>query len=239
MSYPVYNQSGEVIKEINLNPSIFAAKINEALVHQIAVAQMANKRQNLAHTKTKDEVRGGGKKPWRQKGTGRARHGSTRSPLWKGGGVTFGPRNDRDFTQKINKKMKRGAIFSCLSDKAADKNLIILENFNLPEIKTKEFGKIIFNLKNALSLKNKKISEKTSEKSQKKEKNVDLKKYSLSLLVASDKKIADLSRAGRNIPGIKITNVNSLNVLDLLRYKNLILTEESLPTIEKIYLKNN
>jgi large subunit ribosomal protein L4 len=237
MAYPVYNQSGEIIKEINLNPSVFAIKINEALVHQAAVAQMANKRQNLAHTKNKGDVRGGGKKPWKQKGTGRARHGSIRSPLWKGGGVTFGPRNDRNFKQKINKKMKKIALFSCLTDKAKENTLLLLDNFNLPEAKTKEFTKVLLNLKNSLKLKIKKTPQTTTDKSKKGEKKNNLKDYSLSLLVASNEKTSQLSRAGRNIPGVKITNVNSLNILDLLQYKNLILTEDSLPAIEKIYLK--
>lgn len=237
MAYPLYNQSGEIVKEINLNPSVFAVKINEALVHQAAVAQMANKRQNLAHTKNKGDVRGGGKKPWKQKGTGRARHGSTRSPLWKGGGVTFGPRNDQNFKQKINKKMKKIALFSCLTDKAKENTLLLLEKFDLTEGKTKEFSQIILNLKTGLQLNTKKKPKEETNKSEKKQKKDDLKDYSLSLLVASTEKVSQLSRAGRNIPGIKVANINSLNVLDLLQYKNLILTEDSLAAIEKIYLK--
>src|SRR3989338_7273411 len=107
MKYQVYNQEGEKVKEMDLNPAVFEVAMNNDLVHQAVVAQAANKRKPLAHTKDKGEVRGGGKKPWKQKGTGRARHGSSRSPLWIGGGVTFGPTNERNFSKKINKKMKK------------------------------------------------------------------------------------------------------------------------------------
>ena len=113
----VYTQDGKETKELALNPAVFGVAVKESVVHQVMVAQMANSRVAIAHTKTRAEVRGGGRKPWKQKGTGRARHGSTRSPIWVGGGVTFGPRSDRNFSQKVNKKMKTKALFMCLSDK--------------------------------------------------------------------------------------------------------------------------
>ena len=176
MNYKVHNQIGEVVKEVKLNPTVFEVKINEPLIHQVAVAQLANARVAIAHTKNKGEVRGGGKKPWRQKGTGRARHGSIRSPLWKGGGVTFGPRNTRNFSQKINKKMKKAALFSCLSDKAKQKTLMLLDKLELTETKTKEFAKIILNLKNILNLKEKKTGTVDSKKTKPAEKK-NLKDY--------------------------------------------------------------
>lgn len=240
MSYPVYNQSGSVVKEVNLNSTIFSAKINPALVHQAAVAQMANARPVLAHTKTKGEVRGGGKKPWKQKGTGRARHGSSRSPLWVGGGVTFGPRNTRNFEQKINKKMKKNALFSCLSDRAKDNALVLIDQLELAEYKTKNFAQIILNLKAALNLKNsKKVkTEKTEDRKTKKSASRDsLKNYQLSLLVVAGSHVNSIARAARNIPGVKIIGANSLNILDILESKNLLLSEDGLSLIEKTYLK--
>lgn len=139
----VYNQNAEAAGEIELSPKVFGMKVNNDLVHQAVVAQMANERQVIAHTKDRSEVRGGGKKPWRQKGTGRARHGSSRSPIWIGGGVTFGPRNDRNFKKRINKKMKQNAMLMVLSDKAAGNNFIILDKLEATEYKTKIFNKII------------------------------------------------------------------------------------------------
>ena len=124
----VFRQTGEKIKELELNAKIFGVEVKESVVHQVIVAQMANSREAIAHTKLKSEVRGGGKKPWAQKGTGRARHGSSRSPIWVGGGVTFGPRNIRNFSQKINKKMKTKALFMCLSDKVANNLLTVLDD---------------------------------------------------------------------------------------------------------------
>ena len=237
MNYKVHNQIGEVVKEVKLNPTVFEVKINEPLIHQVAVAQLANARVAIAHTKNKGEVRGGGKKPWRQKGTGRARHGSIRSPLWKGGGVTFGLRNTRNFSQKINKKMKKAALFSCLSDKAKQKTLMLLDKLELTETKTKEFAKIILNLKNILNLKEKKTGTVDSKKTKPAEKK-NLKDYSLSLLVVASENVSRLSKTGRNIPGVKIIGANSLNVVDLLHYKNLLMLEDSLPVIEKTYLTN-
>ncbi|HOZ37016.1 MAG TPA: 50S ribosomal protein L4 [bacterium] len=242
MSYPVYNQSGSVVKEINLNPNIFDVKINPDLVHQAAIAQMANARQVLAHTKTKGEVRGGGKKPWRQKGTGRARHGSSRSPLWVGGGITFGPRNTHNFSQKINKKMKRQALFCCLTDRTKDQDLVLIDELNLSEWKTKNFASLILNLKDVLKLspaKNKtNADEETGKKTKKSNtaKKENLKNYQLSLLVVTGANTNSISRAARNIPGVKVLGANSLNVVDILNAKNLLLSDDSLPVIEKTYL---
>ncbi|MCU0679458.1 MAG: 50S ribosomal protein L4, partial [Planctomycetes bacterium] len=142
----VYNQSGEATKEIELNPDVFGVAANPALVHQAYVAQIANERQVLAHTKDRSEVRGGGRKPWRQKGTGRARAGSSRSPLWIGGGVTFGPTKDRNFKKNINRKMKQKALLMALSDRASQNNLFLIDKLEMAEYKTKVFNNLLMKL---------------------------------------------------------------------------------------------
>jgi len=137
MKTQIYNLKGDQVGEMDLNDKIFARNWNPDLVHQALLAQQSNRRKPWAHVKTRGEVSGGGKKPWRQKGTGRARHGSIRSPIWVGGGVTHGPRNERDYTKKLNKKMLRAAIYSVLSKKLNDKELRIVDAFNFEKSKTK------------------------------------------------------------------------------------------------------
>ena len=146
MKVKVYNQIAEEVGEQELSPDVFGLEINEALVHQVATAQMANQRQTLAHTKVRNEVRGGGKKPWKQKGTGRARAGSSRSPIWIGGGITFGPRKDVNFSKKVNDKMKQKATLMALSDRAKTENLAVLDKLELKESKTKKANEIVSNI---------------------------------------------------------------------------------------------
>jgi len=243
----VYNQNGDKINQLDLNPKIFGLVPKESVIHQATLAQMANSRYAIAHTKLKSEVRGGGKKPWQQKGTGRARHGSTRSPLWVGGGVIFGPRNIKNFSQKINKKMKTKALFMCLSDKMQNNLLTILDNLKLEKGKTKEIVGVIKNLKDVLEIKklrNKKIKGKENientkiDAKEKKENKFNIKKYKLSLLIILPKSDGLIFNAGRNLTGIKITTAESLNVLDLLKYEKIILLEECLAIIEKKHKKN-
>ena len=192
---------------MDLPEKIFGVKWNPDLVHQALVAQLANKRSVLAHAKGRGEVRGGGKKPWRQKGTGRARHGSIRSPLWKGGGVTFGPTKERIFAKKINKKMKRLAIFSILSKKTKDNELKVIDKFN-PEVKkTKEWEKILKDI-------------------------IDLRSKTL-LIPATQNNI---HRAIANVKNIDAISPRSLNVYDLLKAKNIILEKEAIGEMEKHYL---
>ncbi len=206
----VYNQKGEVIGEEKLNPQIFGLKVNPYLIHQVIVVQEANKRQPLAHTKTRGEVRGGGAKPWRQKGTGRARAGSIRSPIWIGGGVVFGPRKERVFKKKINKKAKRLALLMVLSDRVENKKLLLVDKLELKEGKTKE----MVNILNNFPFK---------------------KKKTLIVLGKIDKKII---RASANIPLVKTILADSLNVKDILNHEFIFLTKNSLPVIESTYLKN-
>ena len=209
MKFPVYNQEGKEEGNVNLPKEIFEVEFNADLVHQVAVSLMANKRQISAHAKIRSEVRGGGKKPWRQKGTGRARAGSNRSPIWKGGGITHGPRKDRIFAVEIPKKMRRKALLMVLSEKAKSNNLIVLDKFNLEKGKTKEMAMSLSKLPC---------------------KNVT----TLIAMPDFDKKVF---LAARNIKKIDIDDARNLNVLDLLNHKYLLLTKDSIKTIEKTFIK--
>ncbi len=146
METTLYNQKGASAGKLTLPTSVFGVKWNADLVHQVAVAMMANKRSGTAHTKDRSEVSGGGKKPWAQKGTGRARHGSSRSPIWVGGGVTFGPRAEKDYSQKINKKMRTKALFTVLSKKMADGKVLFVDTLSLSEMKTKSAAVVVADL---------------------------------------------------------------------------------------------
>ena len=216
MKVKVYNQNAETIGEQDLNPAVFDVKAAEALVHQAAIAQMSNERQVLAHTKTKGEVRGGGRKPWRQKGTGRARAGSTRSPLWKGGGITFGPRADRNFSKKINTKMRQKALLGVLSDKVKNNNLILIDKIELAAAKTKQAALIINNF--AVKV--------TGEKK-------NIKKPQILLIISGKDETTE--RAMKNLAAVKLLKVNNINILDLLKHKNLMLTLEAVKKLEKQY----
>jgi len=210
MKYPIYNEKGEKdAKEIILPKEIFEIKANPDLVHQVFVSQMANKRQSTAHTKDRGEVRGGGKKPWQQKGTGRARAGSTRSPIWIGGGVTFGPRNERNFKKIIPKKMKRKAFLMVLSSKAEEKTLIVLDNFKIEKPKTKE----ILNILDKLPCKAK------------------------NCLIALSEPNEKLFLASRNIPKVKVVEARNLNCIDLLSFKYLVIQKEAIKKIEETFKK--
>ncbi len=209
MELKVYNQKAEETGKIKLSEKIFDLPWNSALVHQVMLAMLANKRANTAHAKTRAEVRGGGRKPWRQKGLGRARAGSIRSPIWRGGGVTFGPRNERNYSQKINQKMKKKALLVALSQKARDKEILILDNLNLEAPKTKEAAAIL----------------KSFSKIKGFEKMAGKKKNSLFLLPKKEEKI---NRAFRNLSGADASEARNLNVLDVLNYKYLIFFKSSL-----------
>jgi large subunit ribosomal protein L4 len=220
MKVKLYNQSGEEIGTVELPAKIFNLEINPDLIHQAVVTQTALSRKILAHTKGRSEVRGGGKKPWRQKGTGRARHGSIRSPIWKGGGVTHGPLKEKNYSKKINKKAKQKALFMALASKAKDGELAVIDQISLSETKTKKM-KEIFDKISAIWIGYKK----------------DKKKQSSILLVQPDSN-KDLIRAARNLPFLELARADSLNVIDVLENKYLVLLKEAIPAIEKTYLKN-
>ncbi len=217
MKTELYNQNAEIIGEAELPDGIFGVKMNPDLVHQAIVAQMANSRQVIAHTKGRGEVRGGGKKPWRQKGTGRARHASIRSPIWKGGGVAFGPTKERNFEKKINKKTKRKALFMALSSKVTDKELILLDGLKLNAPKTKE----------ALGVLNGLSGKMAGYKNTKKKRD--------SVLFVLPEKDKMILRAMNNLPFVEMMDAKSLNVKDLLEKKYLILLKDAVSVIEKTY----
>jgi len=208
----IYNEKAENIGEEKLSKDVFSLDLNESLVYQAMLAQKGNERQVLAHTKDRSEVRGGGKKPWRQKGTGRARAGSNRSPIWIGGGVTFGPTKNRNFKKDINRKMKQKAINIVFSDKIKNNAFIILDKIELKEFKTAFVDKLISSFeKKVIKDKNKKRS----------------------VLVINDSKDEKLKYSVRNLEGVKMINISNLNILDLLKYRNLIITKEAIKQINK------
>ena len=212
MKIKVYNQTAELVHELELSEKIFGVKSNPELLHQAVVTQMGNERQVLADTKDRSEVRGGGKKPWKQKGTGRARVGSSRSPIWKGGGVTFGPTSDRNFSKKINKKMKQKAIFMALSDKLANGTLVVLEDLKMEEFKTKKFNEVLTAVETKI-----------------------LNNERRNILVINDTKDEKVKYSARNLKGAEIINLENINIVELLKYKNLLLTETGVKTLEERY----
>ena len=213
----VYNQTASKTGTVELSEKVFGLKVNESLVHQAMVTQMGNERQVLAHTKDRSEVRGGGRKPWRQKGTGRARVGSSRSPLWIGGGVTFGPTKDRNFKKKINRKMKQQAICMVLSDRINNESLVVLDKFDVKEYKTKTINEIFKNIESKILNKQKD------------------KKVKRSILVVNDDKGEEFKYSVRNLVGIKNINLEYINIVDLLNHQNLIVTENVVKKLEALY----
>ena len=207
MTTDLYNNSAEVIDKVEVPDRVFGTSWNPDLVKQALDAQLANARQPLAHTKTRGEVSGGGKKPWKQKGTGRARHGSTRSPIWKGGGVAFGPRNDKVFAVKINKKMKQTAIFSVLSKKLMDGEVKFVDSMAIAEPKTKLASVLI----GAFSGK------------------------TLNALLVPSSSNKNIYRASSNIQKVKSLDPKSLNIYDLLKYKNILIEKDAVASINDHY----
>lgn len=200
----LYDIKGQNIGDIALSENVFGQPVNTAVMHEVVVAHLANCRQGTQSAKTRSEVSGGGKKPWRQKGTGRARQGSTRSPQWRHGGVVFAPK-PRDYTIRVNKKVKRLAMKSALSSKVEGNELIVFDALDIEAPKTKEMVKVL--------------------------KNVDVEK-ALIVLADKDEKV---ERASANIQGVKTTLVGTLNVYEILKYEKLILTKASVEKIEEVY----
>ena len=200
----VYNIEGKEVGSIELNDAVFGVEVNEHLVHMAVVNQLANNRQGTQSAKTRSEVSGGGRKPWRQKGTGHARQGSTRAPQWTGGGIVFAPK-PRDYSFKMNKKEKRIALLSALSSKVAESKIVVLDEFNLDEIKTKKFVEVMNNLKveNAL------------------------------VVLEGENKNVVLS--GRNIPTVKVSATNEINTYDVLKYETLVVTKAAVEKLEEVY----
>lgn len=200
-----YKQTGEAAGDLVLDDSVFGAEFNEDLVHQVIVAQMNNKRQGTKSTLTRTEVRGGGIKPWRQKGTGRARQGSIRAPQWTGGGVVFAPK-PRDFSQKINKQMKRGALICALSNKVADNDFVVVDELKLEAAKTKEMVAVL--------------------------KALGITKRVLVVTTDGDKSVV---RAAGNIPGVTTIDSSMINVYDVMANEKMLLTKSAVEKIEEAY----
>ena len=201
----VYDLKGKKVSDIELADSVFGITPNENIVHAVLVNYLANQRQGTQSTKTRAEVSGGGKKPWRQKGTGRARQGSIRAPQWIKGGIALGPK-PRSYKYTVNKKEKRLAIKSCLSSKVLEKELTVVDSLPLKEIKTKEMAKALADLK---------VEGKT--------------------LILLPEKNENVQKSARNIEGVKTTLVNTINVYDLLKYKNLVITLDTVKKLEEVY----
>ena len=214
MKIKVYNKDLQVAEEIDLKSDIFDVKPEAGLIEEAVRIQRANARSSTAHTKTKGEVRGGGKKPWKQKGTGNARAGSIRSPLWRHGGITFGPRSDRNWSLKMNKKQWRKALYMILSDKAAHNNFLVFSEVSLDQPKTKEMAAWLSGVSGKVA-------------------NKEARKF----LFVMPKKDESIERSTRNLKDAKVIYANSLNVLDLLKFDSVILPKSSLEVIEKTYLK--
>ncbi len=225
MKITIRNQQGEKLKETLLPKKIFEVEANNDLIHQVVVSQMANRRKSIAHTKDRSEVRGGGKKPWRQKGLGKARHGSIRSPIWIGGGVTFGPRKEKIFKKIIPIKMRRLALFMALSAKVKNNLLIILDDLEISEPKTKLIVEILDKIPS------KKESSLITSKARVKEAG------KASYLIALPELNKNVILAAKNIPYVETIQARDLNCLDLMSFKYLIMPKTSIEVIEKTFLK--
>lgn len=209
MKIKVYNLAGKETGEMELSDAVFGVKIKPELVHQVFVQQTNNQREPWADTKNRGEVSGGGKKPWQQKGTGRARHGSIRSPIWKGGGVAFGPLTDRNYKTKINKKTRQNVIRMCLSDKVQSGNLLVVEDFNFEQPKTKVFDALL----KSLSTKAK------------------------SFLVLTAGKNAQVIRMTKNLAKVKTLRAEDSNVLDLLSKGTILTSKDGVKKMEEVFGK--
>ena len=201
----VYNMEGKEVGKIDLNDAIFGVEVNEHLVHMAVLQQLADKRQGTQKAKTRSEVSGGGRKPWRQKGTGHARQGSIRAPQWKGGGVVFAP-VPRDYSFKMNKKEKRAALKSALTDKVQNNNIVVVDELKFDEIKTKKFAEVMNNLKAT--------------------------RKALVVLADNDKNVV---LSARNLAEASTTLTNTLNVYDIVNAKTLVLTKDAVTKIEEVY----
>ncbi len=209
MKTDLYNQEGKKVDVFELPKEIFEVPMNSDLLFQVVVSQISNRRQKTAHTKDRSEVRGGGVKPWRQKGTGRARHGSIRSPLWVGGGVTFGPRIDRNFKKKINRKMRIKALSMVLSVKAKDNMIVLFDDLKSEKPKTKPMAELF----------NKIFKDKGT------------------VLVALSDKNDNVIKSIRNIKKVEVKQARELNALDLLNFKYLAMPKQSIDVIKNTFFK--
>ena len=200
----VYNMEGSVVGDIELNDSVFGVEVNDHLVHLAVVNQLANNRQGTQSAKNRSAVRGGGKKPWRQKGTGHARQGSTRAPQWTGGGVVFAPQ-PRDYSYSLNKKEKRAALKSALTSRVNEEKIFVLDELKFDEIKTKKFVEVLNNLK-----------------------------VNKALVIIGEND-ANVVKSAKNVANVKTALTNTINVFDILKYDNVVITKAAVEKIEEVY----
>ena len=201
----VYNIEGKEVGTIELNDAVFGVEVNEHLVHMAVVSQLANNRQGTQSAKTRAEVRGGGRKPWKQKGTGHARQGSIRAPQWKGGGVVFAPK-PRDYSFKMNKKEKRAALLSALTSRVNEEKFFVLDSLKFDEIKTKKMVNVLDSLK-----------------------------VEKALVVLDGEDNANVALSARNIAGVRVVAFNAINVYDILKYDTVVATKNAVEKIEEVY----
>lgn len=201
----VYNMEGSEVGKMDLNDNVFAAKVNEHLMHMAVVLQLANKRQGTQKAKTRSEVRGGGRKPWRQKGTGHARQGSIRAPQWTGGGVVFAP-TPRDYSFKMNKKEKAGAMKSALTSRVNEEKFFVLDSLKFDEIKTKKMVSVL-----------------------------DALKVNKALIILDGEDNENVALSARNIAGVRVVATNAISVYDILKYETVVTTKSAVSKIEEVY----
>ena len=201
----VFNMEGSEVGKMDLNDKVFAVEVNEHLLHMAVVLQLANKRQGTQKAKTRSEVSGGGRKPWRQKGTGHARQGSIRAPQWTGGGVVFAP-TPRDYSFKMNKKEKAGAIKSALTSRVNEQKFIVVDSLKFDEIKTKKMVNVL-----------------------------DALKVNKALVILDGEDNANVALSARNIDGVRTVETNAINVYDILKYETVIITKNAVSKIEEVY----
>ena len=218
MKTSVYNHTGKESREIELPEDIFGLEWNADLVHQVVVAMQANARQSSAHTKDRSEVRGGGRKPWRQKGTGQARHGSRRSPIWSGGGVTFGPRSEKDYTQKINKKMRKKALLIVLSQKLRDGKVLFVDSFENTSGKTKDMVNTFNGFEKVSGFE-----------------TLNTKKHNNVFMTASDIS-SELKNGVKNLHHVTLREIDNLNPVDVLNHRYLVISHPE-KTVEFLQTK--
>lgn len=216
MKATIYNKAGAKAGDIDLPEAVFGLDMNEDLVHQVYVSMMSNKRANISHTKDRGEVRGGGRKPWKQKGTGRARVGSNRSPIWIGGGITFGPRNEKNFTKKINKKMRTKALLVILSQKMRDGEIIFVDSLAFDAPKAKEAAATFANLAKVSGFEG--LGNKTNNRA----------------YIAVSESDTHVQKSFANFSNVSVDELRKINPVDLLKYKYLVITNpsEAIATLE-------
>ena len=201
----VYNMEGSEVSKMDLNDNVFAVEVNEHLMHMAVVLQLANKRQGTQKAKTRSEVSGGGRKPWRQKGTGHARQGSIRAPQWTGGGIVFAP-TPRDYSFKMNKKEKAGAIKSALTTRVNENKFVVLDSLKFDEIKTKKMVNVL-----------------------------DALKVNKALVILDGEDNDNVTLSAKNIAGVRTVAVNAINVYDILKYETVVITKSAVSKIEEVY----